>query len=167
MLPLGLFFGHIIKSWVRRMILKNPSVQVYIYSLLSSDYHHSRMDHSTTVWLITLVKNPELLVGGICGGLGRSRGPFLLQGLLVVLPKFSLQLLSVVKEVHQLNLHQEKCKNVKIPNWHRLPSPMDATSPMPSRGCCPPLSDTSEVHQTVHHVLHSDLLSIKMAFYSP
>ena len=43
MLPLGLFLGHNIKSWVSR-ILKHPSVQVYIYSLLSSDYHHSGFD---------------------------------------------------------------------------------------------------------------------------
>merc|ERR1719341_208396 len=38
------------------------------------------------------------------GRLWSSRSPFLLQRLLVVLPKFSLELLSVVKEVHQLNL---------------------------------------------------------------
>merc|ERR1719352_1362027 len=45
-----------------------------------------------------------LLVGGVGGGLWSPRSPLLLQRLLIVLPKFSLQLLSVVKEVHELNL---------------------------------------------------------------
>ena len=118
-LPLGLFFGHNINSWVNRILknfqflvkLKNFSVQVYLYSLLSSDYHHSKMDHMIdnnghNVCPITI---QHLLVCGVGGSLRSSRSPFLFQRLLIVLPKFSLQLLSVVKEVHQLNLNQERC----------------------------------------------------------
>ena len=95
------------------MILKNLSVQVYIYSLLSSDYHHSKMDHmidNNGQYVCPTVQH--LLVGGVGGCLWSSRSPFLLQRLLIVLSKFSLQLLSVVKEVHQLNLERERCEEV-------------------------------------------------------
>ena len=78
------------------------NLQFRYTSLFTSIFRLSphRMDRSPTVWLITVVKNPELLIGCVGGGLRSSRSPFLLQGLLVVLPEFSLQLFSVVKEVH-------------------------------------------------------------------
>ena len=73
--------------------------QVNFSSFLCPDYHHS-----SSITTGSMCSSQELLTGGVCGGLGSPWSPFLFQRLLVVFPKLGLQLLSVVKEVHELNL---------------------------------------------------------------
>lgn len=76
------------------------SFRVNFSSFLCPDYHHS-----SSIKTGSMCSSQELLIGGVCGSLGSPRSPFLFQRLLVVFPKLGLQLLSVVKEVHELNLH--------------------------------------------------------------
>ena len=104
------------------------SCRVNFSSFLCPDYHHS-----SSIITGSMCSSQELLIGGVCGCLGSPWSPFLFQRLLVVFPKLGLQLLSVVKEVHELNLYIDLWLT-----WFRsrvIPSPMDATYPEPNQVC--------------------------------
>ena len=104
------------------------SSQVNFSSFLCPDYHHS-----SSIITGSMCSSQELLIGGVCGGLGSPWSPFLFQRLLVVFPKLGLQLLSVVKEVHELNLYIDLWFTWF--RWRVIPSPMDATYPEPNQVC--------------------------------